>query len=83
MVDGPNLGLKGVTVYAIVNDGMVPQGEGGSKTGKRRARRPLVREEALQDATYGENYTVEWGKQKRGKVRGATACQHTERWRRE
>ena len=73
MGDGPNLGLKGVTtVYEIVTDGMVPQGqpEGVSKSGKMHAGRPLVREEGLQGAIYGEHCTVEWGKQKRGKVRG-------------
>ena len=71
MVDGPNLGLKGVTVYEIVTDEMVPQGEGGSKSGKRHAVRPLVRR-GPQRTIYGENCTVEWGKQKRGTVRRGT-----------
>ena len=67
MVDGPHEVLEGVTVYEIETETRVTQGKGGGKSGKRHAARPLMRGAGPQRAIYGENYTVEWGKQKRGK----------------
>ena len=67
MVDGPNVGLDGVTVYDLKTATRVTPGKGGGRSGKRHAVRPLMRGAGSQRAIYGDNYTVEWGKQKRGK----------------
>ena len=67
MVDGPNEGLEGVTVYEIVDDERANRGREGVKSGKRHAVRPLMRGAGPQRAIYGNNHTVEWQKQKRGK----------------
>ena len=57
MVDGPNEGLEGVTVYEIVDEpGAVREREGG-KTGKRHAARQLVRGTGRQTAVHGHNCT--------------------------
>jgi hypothetical protein len=67
MVDGPNEGLEGVMVYEIVDDAGDNREREGGKSGKRQAARPLLRGAGPQRAIYGDNYTVEWQKQKRGK----------------
>ena len=54
-------------VYEIVDEpGAIREREGG-KSGKRQAARHLVRGTGRQTAVHGNNYTVEWEKQKRGK----------------
>ena len=56
-------------MYEIEANERVTRGKEGVKSGKRHAVRPLMRGAGPQRAIYGDNYTVEWGKQKRGKER--------------
>ena len=51
-------------MYEIEANERVTRGKEGVKSGKRHAVRPLMRGAGPQRAIYGDNYTVEWGKQK-------------------